>query len=352
MLVRINLNTYCQAVRQNDWTKAEAALDGVNKQLGHLQSLVKNEKEIKKLNSLAEAADGLLAFSQKNYEKSIRLFKTAEGEARTITQVNNRLPTGGKTSFEFFLKSILESRRDPDKVNSGFPRDLLFMLSLSYLRQLHDNLSSSSRTQIEAEMKKIEEVLEKVTTKNAESIEARGLLGLIYYLFEEDKEKKELGMEMLQAVREGIGSRFINQVVNKYETEKEKDTELKKNYFSLLEQFLHSSTVSYDEREEIRKNILNQMRKDGQYEEFIGEGKFQMDSDRDREPTVKEYIDRMTLLHEKMNQIREKQTSGALAPEIQSLLDELNQHNENLKTQVDSITSIEQKLLVAAQKLL
>ena len=352
VLIRINLNTYCQAVRQNDWTKAGSALEGIQKQIGHLQGLVRDEKDLKKLHGLTQAAEGLLAFSQNNYSQAIQQFEAAESETRSITQVKNRMFLDGNSPFEFLLRSVLEDKKDPDKVNSGFPRDLLFMLSISHLRQLHDNLPSSTTRQVKAEIKNIKEILEKITTKNSESIEARGLLGLIYYFFEINKEKQDFGMEMLQMVREGIGSRFINQVVNKYETEKQQNTELKKNYFSLLEQFLHSSTVSYDEREQIRKQILKQMRKDGQYDEFIGEGKFEMDSDRDREPTVKEYIDRMALLHEKMEQIRNMQSSDALSSEIQSLLDELNKHNENLKNQVQSITSVEQKLLLAAQKLL
>ena len=351
VLVRINLNTFCQSVRQNDWTKAGTVLEGVQKQLGHLKGLIQNEKDLKKLHGLTLASEGLLAFSQHNYAAAVQKFDSAEKETRTITQTRNPKLLDGKSPFEVFLKSVLEAKRDPDKVHSEFPRDLLFMLSISRLRQLHDSLSSLKKQQVLTEIKKIEKILEQISLKNTESIEARGLLGLIYYFFGDD-EKQTFGMEMLQMVREGIGSRFINQVVEKYEAEKKQSSELKKNYYSLLEQFLHSSTVSVEEREQLRKQVLKQMRKDGQYDEFIGEGKFDMDSDRDREPTVKEYIDRMALLHEKMEQIRKIQTSDAFSSEVQSLMDELNQYNRNLKDQVQSITTVEQKLLLAAQKFL
>jgi hypothetical protein len=352
VLVRINLNTFCQAVRQNDWQRANTVLTSIQQQLKHLEGLVKNEKDLKKIKSLILAAEGLLAFNQNHYDLAIGKFEAAEKETKQITQAKKPKFTDGSSPFDFLLKTLLEAKQDPDKVHSTFPRDLRFMLSISQLRKVHDDLPSLSSRQVVSRMKPIEETLEQVATKNSELIEARGLLGLIYYFFGEDKEKQDFGMEILLMIREGVGSRYINQIVNQYETGKQQNNELKKNYFSLLEQFLHSSTVSHDEREQLRQQLLEQMRSDGKYEEYIGEGKFNLDSDREREPTVKEYIDRMALLHEKMEQIQKMQASDSFSSEVQTLMDELNHHNQSLKDQVQSIAAVEQKLLLAAQKLL
>jgi hypothetical protein len=219
---------------------------------------------------------------------------------------------------------------------------------------LHESLQHSSRADWKSHVASIEKNFEESLSSAPEFMEGRAMLGLVFFYFSEDPEKQAKGVEMLRSIQERVGSRFVMQTISEFEGEKKRRVDAQKAYFDMLQQYMQFSNVPLQQRKSLREKVLAKMKETGQDQEFMGRGGLEVESEREHEPSVQEYMMRSALLKEKITQLieldrREKLPPGEKA-KIRNLIDSLNEQNQELQQRVEKITTIERDLLLAAQK--
>ena len=172
------------------------------------------------------------------------------------------------------------------------------------------------------------------------------MLGLVYCYLGADDDIREKGIEALQSVRERVASKFVSQTLSEYEAEKERLRDAREAYFTLLQQYLQSADVPRGERQALQETVVQRMKDRGLYESFMGKGGLEIHSE--EEPTVQEYAQRAGVLGTKIQKILESKRSSAQSPQIQELMQRLNQQHQALEGAVKSITDLEMKILQEA----
>lgn len=352
-LIRVHIYRCVQFIRRRKWDEATQQAKLAKDKLNHLQQLVKDEAEVRKISGLCQAAEGLVAFLQEHYDKADNGFNLAIEQTERIAKKREFSASPGKPFFEQLLRAAMEAKKDEDdKVAPAFSRDLYFLASIAKLHKLHDNLSGSDFSEVKNILTQVESELEKSLSIHQGFTEGNAMRGLLYYYLATDKAKKQEGIEILRTVGDRVGSRFVAQTIKQYDLEQARREDAQKAYFDLLQQYLRSSSVPRQERESMRESVLNGMKATGQYEKFVGRGRLEVEADREREPTVQEYSDRVALLQEKLKQLGQLEIEGALPDKVQDDLKTLNEHNNQLKELIKNIAQLEQKLLLDAQNFL
>jgi hypothetical protein len=350
-LVRVHLDRCAQFIRVRQWNEANQELALANRKCRNLGSLDKDE--LAKLQGLCHAAEGLINFRLEKYKEAELQFQAAHASIEALLMDKPTL-SGGQSFFEELLKAALAQASGAGKVQPAFPRDLFFLSGLVYLRTFQEADGSIASKDFNSKVALMEKYFEKSISAMPNFMEGRAMLGLIQYYFEEDPEKQAKGIEILQSIKERVGSRFVIQTIDRFEGDKKNRADAQQAYFDLMQQYLQFSNVPLQQRQALRDRALKQMKQSGQAEGFIGSGGLEIDTEREHEPSVQEYMMRSALLREKINQLVELDNQDKLPPEekkkIKELIDSLNKQNQELQDSVAQITEIEGKLLQAAQK--
>lgn len=353
-LIRVHLYRCVSAVRRREWDKAAQEVELARYKLEQLEKLVEDRAEVSKIKGLCQVAGSLVAFRREQYDKAEDGFNTAIEETKGIARKGEFFARPGRSFFEQLLRAAMEAGKgDDDRIAPAFGRDLYFLTSIAQLRNLSEKLARSASPEWKSALSQVKSRLEQSIAIYPDFGEGRAMLGLLYYYLGEDEATKEKGIEILQTIRDRVGSKFVTQTLTQYEADKERREDARKAYFDLLQQYLQFSTVPREERETMRERVLDEMKATGQYEAFIGRGSLELEieAEREREPTVQEYIDRASLLHEKLEQLKQRDTED-LPPEVQTLMEDLSKHNQELKEKIQEIAKTEQELLLQAQRLL
>lgn len=358
-LVRVHLYRVAQSFRQRKWEQADSEVQLALTKLEHLEHLVQDRTELAKLKGLCRAAQGLIMFRQDKHDGAVESFASALEETKDLARKGDLFGQAGRSFLEQLLRAAAELKdRDESRIDSSFGRDLYYLASLAQVRMLHSDLSIGSlsgerKAQAESVLSsKVKSGLEKSINQDPSFDQARALLGLLYYYLSDDKAVREKGIEILQTVCERVGSKFVAQTVKAQKEEKQRHEDARKAYFDLLQQYLQSSSVPRGDREGLRKRVLEDMQAAGEYEVFVGQGSLEIESDRERETTVQEYVNRAALLREKLNQLSQLDRKGQLPEEVQALMNTLGTHNQQLQKLVQEISQTEQQLLLKAQGIL
>lgn len=351
-LIRVHLHRCVQMIRRREWSVAAHEVELARRKLEHLEQLIKDPAEIAKLKGLWQAASGLVALRQERYGEAIKDFSKADEVTKDLARKRFLFGEGGGSFLEQLLRLAMEQAGGEEHIHSSFSRDLYFLEGLLQLRALHDDLVQSSAPNWKSILSQVESRMEESLAVNPEFSEGRTMLGLLYYYLGTEEAKKEKGVEILRTVRDRIGSRFVTETVTRYDTERQRRMDARKAYFDLLQRYLRFSNVPLEQRMALREQVLEGLKITGQYEAFVGQGGLEIESQKGREPTVQEYINRANLLREKLDKLRQLQADGNLPSELNALLEQLNTYNQQLQQHTNSIAETEQRLLIAAQRLL
>ncbi len=350
-LVRVHLYRFVVLLRQRQWQDAGAELTLAQEKLKHLEGLLDNQEELTKLRGLCEAAQALLAYRQENYRSAAELFDTTRTIVKDISVTIPGL-TGGKSLFEELLRSAMERSRETGSLHKNFNRDLAFLTGLGYLHALADSQEHSKKTDLKNTVALLEKHFEESISLAPEFLEGRAMLGIVYYYFSEDPTMRARGIEMLQSVRERVGSHFVTQTLTEHESDKKHRADAQQAYFELLQQYLQFSNVPLKQRQSLREKFLEKMKQTGKYDEFVGRGGLEIDNERERQPSVQEYLMRSELLQEKIRQLCELNRNGKLPAGVQKKIDDMGLKKKALQDNVDAIAKLERELLKDAQEYL
>lgn len=347
-LVRVHLYRCIQAVRAHDWATASSEAGSAQEKLKDLGALVTDAKELAKLRGMCMAASGLVAFKQENFASAHENFEKASTEVKSLSK---KLDFGKQAGsfLEQMLRAYLEKSAEQGGVHPNFSRDLHFLAGVSTLRTASEN-AALSKTEAKKLLKSAAESMQASIAAAPQFVEGRAILGLIWFYLGEDKETREKGMEMLQSVRERVSSKFLNQTVADYEGEKQRQTDARKAYFDLLQQYLQFSNVPIEQRRQMRDRMRKMMEENGELESFVGRGSLEIE--REEEPSVQEYANRTALLREKINALIEANRGHEISPNLTKLIEQLNSQNSELQAAVKTIADLEHQILSEAQRLL
>jgi tetratricopeptide (TPR) repeat protein len=359
-LIRVHLYRTASLIRQLELDRAAYELGLAKDKLQHLKELVGDKDEVAKLTGLCQATLGLVAFKREQYGEAQTSFGQAIKDTKDLVPKQELFAGIGQSFLEQLLRlAFQEGDKDAaGKINRTFSRDLHFLTSVAVLHSLKDTLSESPKDRVPRQLlsetltSEVQRNLERSLDIHPDFVEARALLGLLYYYLGPDKAKREKGIEILQTVHKRVGSRFVSKTVAEYEEQQKRKAEARGAYFDLLQQYLRSASVPIKEREELRQRMLDEMKATGEYEDFVGHGGLEIDTEREREPTVREYAARAALLAEKLEELKRLDRAGQLPPEVEELMGQLKDRNEALKEQMERIAEVERKLLLKAQQLL
>jgi len=359
-LLRVHLYRTASLIRQRDLDRAAYELDLAKDKLQHLKKLVGDKDEVAKLTGLCQAALGLVAFKREQYGEAQTSFGQAIKDTKDLAPKQELLAGTGQSFLEQLLRlAFQEVDQDATgKINRTFSRDLHFLASVAVLHSLQDTLSESPKDKVSRQLlserltSEVQRNLERSLDIHPDFVEARALLGLLYYHLGSDRAKREQGIEILQTVCKRVGSKFVSETVAEYEEQQKRKAEARGAYFELLQQYLRSASVPIKEREDLRQRVLDEMKATGEYENFVGHGSLEIDTEREREPTVNEYATRAALLAEKLEELKRLDRAGQLPPEVEELMGQLKERNKALKEHMERIAEVERKLLLKAQQLL
>lgn len=359
-LIRVHLYRTASLIRQRELDRAAYELRLAKDKLQHLKELVGDKDEVAKLTGLCQAALGLVALKREQYSEAQTSFGQAIKDTKDLVPKQELFAVTGQSFLEQLLRLAFQEM-DQDatgKINRTFSRDLHFLTSVAVLHSLQDTLSESPKDRVSRQLvsetltSDVQPNLERSLDIHPDFVEARALLGLLYYYLGPDKAKREKGIEILQTVRKRVGSRFVSETVAEYEEQQKRKAEARGAYFDLLQQYLRSASVPIKEREDLRQQVLDEMKATGEYEDFVGHGGLEIDTEREREPTVREYAARAALLAEKLEELKRLDREGRLPPEVERLMQQLKKQNQGLEEQLKSIATVERELLLKAQQLL
>lgn len=344
-LVRVHLYRCIQAVRAHDWAAAGNEANAAQQKLKDLGGLVSDAKELAKLRGMCMAASGLVAFRQENYAAARTSFEQASTEVKSLSKKLDFGKQGG-SFLEQMLRAYLEKSAEQGGVHPNFSRDLHFLAGVSTLHTAVENLNTLSKADAKKLLKQAADSMQASIAAAPQFVEGRAILGLIWFHLGEDKETREKGMEMLQSVRERVSSKFLNQTVADFEGEKQRQTDARKAYFDLLQQYLQFSNVPIEQRRQMRDRMRKMMEENGELEAFVGRGSLEIE--REEEPTVQEYVNRSALLREKITALIEA-NRGQENSKLAKLIEDLNTHNSQLQGAVKAIADLEHQILSEAQ---
>lgn len=348
-LLRVHLYRCVQAVRAHDWALASSEAASANGKLKDLGALVADAKELARLRGMCSAASGLVAFKQQNYPAARKEFEQAAVEVKGLAKKLDFDKDAGSL-LEQMLRAYLEKSAEQGGISPNFTRDLNFLAGISTLNTALESLSSITRPQLMKLIKQAAESMQASLSAAPQFVEGRAVLGLIWFHLGDDAETRQKGMEMLQSVRERVSSKFINQTVSQYEGEKQRQTDARKAYFDLLQQYLQFSNVPIEQRQQVRDRMKQLMEENGELETFVGRGGLEIE--REEEPTVAEYVNRTALLREKIKTLIEANRGQEVSPNLTRLIEQLNAHNSELQSAVKAIADLEHQILSEAQRLL
>lgn len=350
VLIKVHLYRAAQSIRMHDWPQAEREVKLAQQKLADQKGLIKDADELKKLNGYTAAASGVITYCQEHYQQALQDFLKAEKETQDLAVKSANSLRSGDSLLEQLLR-LIEEKSDA-KISPAFSRDLHFLYALALLHILLDELHHGGKPNVEKSLDDARVMLQESVQAAPDFGEGLAILGLLFYYNSADEEIRERGMEMLQTVHERVGSKFVSQTVANHENEQKRRGEVQQTYFNLLQQYLSSANIPLAEREAMRSRVVDNLRATGQYDTLVGPGSLEIETESEREPTVQEYMDRVALLREKLLQLQQLQHSGGLPADVSEMMDELNRHNQELQSRVKNISDIEQRLLLAAQKLL
>lgn len=352
-LVRVHLYRCVQLIRVRQWNEAAQELALANQKQQQIQSTIQDKTELAKIQSLCQAAEGLILFRQEKYKESGELFGSAQDSVKELS-VKKPLFSGGQSFFEEVLKSMMAEAEGKGKLPPSYVRDLHFLTGLGHLRLLYESTQHSKRVAWKNNVALLEKNFEDSLSTVPEFMEGRAMLGLIYFYLSEDPQKQLKGIEMLRSVQERVGSPFVIKTINEFESDQKRRVDAQKAYFDVLQQYMQFSNVPLQQRKTLREKFLEKMKETGQDQEFMGRGGLELESEREHEPSVQEYLMRSALLKEKITQLVELDRTGKLPAadraQIEELIKSLNERNQELQEHVKQISSIEHDLLLAAQK--
>lgn len=339
-LARVHLYRTVESIRRGDWASASSEIELVRGKLELLEKLMADATERTKVAAYSEAALGLVALQSERYAQASTLFVKA---LDTSNALRPKLSFGGKGGnlLEELLRPLLEARRDSQTIDPRFPRDCRLLAALASLHCL--KASAAKPADIVAELAKVRDSLNEGITLSPEFLEGLAILGLLWYHLGPDDDIREKGIEALQKVRDRVSSRFVSQTL----ADHEKDTEVLKDarqaYFDLLQKYFLSADVPHEEREALKKEVIERMKKRGLYESFMGRGG--LDLQADEEPTVQEHVDRARLLDAKIKQVLLSKRVDALSPKIKEKIETLNAQSGILQKTLGDISKLEMEIL-------
>jgi hypothetical protein len=246
--------------------------------------------------------------------------------------------------LEQLLRNLVENETDGRSIQPAFPSGCSFLAAIARLRRLQE--APGKAPAMTKAMEEVQGLLEGSVAAAPDFAEGRALLGLVYCYLGADDDLREKGFEALQSVRERVASKFVSQTLSEYEAEKERLRDAREAYFTLLQQYLQSADVPRDERQALQETVVQRMKDRGLYESFMGKGGLEIHSE--EEPTVQEYSQRAGVLGTKIQKILESKRASAQSPQIQALMERLNQQHQALEGAVKSITDLEMKILQEA----
>jgi len=345
-LTRVHLFRCTQAIRERDWPLAAQQSDLAQQKLGQLGALVSDPDELRKLKASCQAAAGLAAMADERYAPAVDLFKKANEEIEPLVR-QVELAAGG-SFLEQMLKLMMQQESGKETVSPNFGRDLHFFAGLAGLRALGEQVSRSRPRDWKSMVAAVEAEFEASVAAAPTFVEGRALLGLMYYYFGADSATKDKGIEVLESTVGRVGSKLVKKTLEEHQAAKSRHADARSAYFDLLQRFLQFADVPRREREELRAQVIERMKATGQFEDFVGRGGLEIS--REEPPTVQEYLRRTELLRTKMDQLVAGGAAGEGSPELHRLIEELGSQNEGLQSTVDTIRTLERRILQAAQE--
>ena len=345
-LTRVHLFRCTQAIRERDWPLAAQQSDLAQQKLGQLGALVSDPDELRKLKASCQAAAGLAAMADERYAPAVDLFKKANEEIEPLVR-QVELAVGG-SFLEQMLKLMMQQESGTETVSPNFGRDLHFFAGLAGLRALGEQVSRSRPRDWKSMVAVVETEFEASVAAAPTFVEGRALLGLMYYYFGADSATRDKGIEVLESTVGRVGSKLVKKTLEEHQAAKSRHADARSAYFDLLQRFLQFADVPRREREELRAQVIERMKATGQFEEFVGRGGLEIS--REEPPTVQEYLRRTELLRTKMDQLVAGGAAGDGSPELHRLIEELGSQNEGLQSTVDTIRTLERRILQAAQE--
>jgi hypothetical protein len=246
------------------------------------------------------------------------------------------------------LKMMMQQEAGRETVSPSFSRDLHFFAGLAGIRALGLQVSRSRPRDWKSKVAAIEAQFEASVAVAPSFVEGRALLGLIYYYFGEDSATKDKGIEVLEGTVGRVSSWLVKKTLEEHQAARTRHADARTAYFDLLQRFLQFADVPRREREELRNEVIERMKATGQFEDFVGRGALEIS--REEPPTVQEYMRRTELLRTKMDQLLAGDAAGDGSPELHRMIEELGSQNAELQSAVDSIRTLERRILRAAQE--
>ncbi|NLI46297.1 MAG: hypothetical protein GX414_04240 [Acidobacteria bacterium] len=342
-LLRVHLYRFAELARRGDWVRAADEAELAVKKMEHLDGLVSDPQEIAKLRGFCHAARGLVALRRQAFQEAAEQFGQA---LQAVESLRRRAAFGGRggSLLEQLLRNLAETETDGRSIQPAFPGECSFLAAIARLRRLQE--APGKAPAMAKAMAEIQTLLEGSVAAVPDFAEGRAMLGLVYCYLGADDDIREKGIEALQSVRERVASKFVSQTLSEYEAEKERLRDAREAYFTLLQQYLQSADVPRGERQALQETVVQRMKDRGLYESFMGKGGLEIHSE--EEPTVQEYAQRAGVLGTKIQKILESKRSSAQSPQIQELMQRLNQQHQALEGAVKSITDLEMKILQEA----
>lgn len=348
-LVRVHLIRAAELLQQRKFDRASEQARLAADKLQHLDALVTEPEENRRLRALCYAAGGLVAFLQKEYSTAAEAFQTAAAEGRSLARTRIA-EQKGDSFFEQLLRTMMQREADGDKLHNNFGRDLYFLKALARLRELELKKATEDKASTKRTLDGIQAALEESIAVAPQFVEGRALLGLLYFYRGADHATSRKGVELLQSVRDLVSSGFIAETLKQFEARKQEAADARQAYFNLLQQYLQYSNVPRDERESLRERVLERMKTTGEYEDLLGRGGLEIV--REQEPTVQEYVTRAGLLRAKIEQLLLTERSEGRTSNVKALIGQLDSQSQELSNALQNIARLEQQILIETQELL